>query len=44
MLHEDRARLWVMHNDTPNLYLSKVKGVTLQPVGANKLEQVYLEE
>jgi ABC-type transport system substrate-binding protein/basic membrane lipoprotein Med (substrate-binding protein (PBP1-ABC) superfamily) len=44
MLHEDRARLWVMHNDTPNLYLTKVKGVTLQPVGANKLEQVYLEE
>jgi peptide/nickel transport system substrate-binding protein len=44
MLHEDRARLWVMHNNTPSLYQTKVKGVTVQPVGANKLEQVYLEE
>ncbi len=44
MLYEDRARLWVMHNDTPRLFSSKVSGFILQPVGADKYEWVVIED
>jgi peptide/nickel transport system substrate-binding protein len=44
MLYEDRARLWVMHNDTPRLFSSKVSGFVVQPVGADKYEWVVIED
>jgi peptide/nickel transport system substrate-binding protein len=43
MLHEDRTWLWVMHNNTPRLFSSKVSGFVVQPVGADKYEGVVLE-
>ncbi len=42
MLHEDRARLWVMHNNTPRLFSSKISGFQIQPVGADKYERVMI--
>jgi len=44
MLHEDRARLWVMHSDTPRLFSSKVSGFVVQPVGADKYERVVIAD
>jgi peptide/nickel transport system substrate-binding protein len=44
MLHEDRAWLWVMHNNTPRIFLSEVEGFVVQPVGADKYEGVTLAE
>ena len=44
LLHEDRARLWVMHNDTPRVLSSKISGFVVQPVGADKYEWVVIED
>jgi len=44
MLHEDRARLWVMHNDTPRIFSAKISGYVVQPVGADKYERVVIAE
>lgn len=44
LLHEDRARLWVMHNDTPRILSSKVSGFVVQPVGADKYERVVIAD
>ena len=44
LLHEDRARLWVMHNDTPRVLSSKISGFQVQPVGADKYEWVVIED
>jgi peptide/nickel transport system substrate-binding protein len=44
LLHEDRARLWVMHNDTPRLFNAKVSGFQVQPVGADKYERVVIKD
>jgi len=44
MLHEDRARLFVMHNDTPRLFNSSVSGFVVQPVGADKYEWVVITD
>ena len=38
LLHEDRARLWVAHNNTPLLFSKKVSGYIPQPVGADYYE------
>jgi len=44
LLHKDRARLWVMHNNTPRLFSSKVSGFQVQPVGADKYERVVIKD
>ncbi len=44
MLHEDRAWLWMMHNNTPRIFSSVVEGFVVQPVGADKYEGVTLTE
>jgi len=44
LLHEDRARLWVIHNDTPWILSSKISGFVVQPVGACKYEGVVIAD
>jgi len=44
LLHEDRARLWVMHNDTPRILSAKISGFVVQPVGADKYEGVVIAD
>jgi len=44
LLHEDRARLWVIHNDTPRLFTSNISGFVVQPVGADKYEGVVISD
>jgi len=43
MLHDDVARLWVAHNNTPLVFSSKVSGYVPQPVGADYFEGVTVE-
>ncbi len=38
LLHEDVARLWVAHNNTPLIFSVKVTGYIPQPVGADYYE------
>lgn len=42
LLHDDVARLWVAHNNTPLLFSEKVSGYVAQPVGADYYEGVEL--
>jgi len=44
LLHEDRARLWIIHNDTPRVLSSKISGFQVQPVGADKYEGVVIAD
>jgi peptide/nickel transport system substrate-binding protein len=44
MLHDDVARIWVDHNNTPLIFSSKVSGYVPQPVGADYYEFVELAE
>jgi hypothetical protein len=44
LLHEDAARLWVVHNNTPLLFSNKVSGYVPQPVGDDYYKGVVLEE
>ncbi len=44
LLHEDVARLWVDHYNTPLLFSNKVSGYVPQPVGADYYEGVVLEQ
>jgi len=44
LLHEDRARLWLMHNNTPRLFNARISGFVVQPVGADKYERVVIED
>jgi peptide/nickel transport system substrate-binding protein len=44
LLHDDVARLWVDHYNTPLLFSSKVSGYIPQPVGADYYEFVELEQ
>ena len=44
LLHEDRARLWVIHNDTPRVLSAKISGFQVQPVGADKYERVVIAD
>jgi peptide/nickel transport system substrate-binding protein len=43
LLHDDVARLWVVHNNTPLIFSKKVSGYVPQPVGADYYEWVVLE-
>ena len=40
MLHDDVARIWLGHNNTPLILSSKVQGYVPQPVGAENYEYV----
>lgn len=42
LLHEDVARLWIAHNNTPLLFSNAVDGYVPQPVGADYYEWVVL--
>jgi len=44
LLHDDVARLWIVHNNTPLLFSSKVSGYVPQPVGADYYEFTVLEQ
>ena len=42
MLHDDVARIWLGHNNTPLIFSTKVSGYIAQPVGADYYEFVEL--
>ncbi|HDD25289.1 MAG TPA: ABC transporter substrate-binding protein [Chloroflexi bacterium] len=44
LLHDDVARLWIAHNNTPLLFSKKVSGYVPQPVGADYYEWVKIEQ
>ena len=44
ILHDDMARLWIAHNNTPLIFSQNVSGYVAQPVGADYYEFVVLEE
>jgi peptide/nickel transport system substrate-binding protein len=44
LLHDDVARLWVVHNNTPLLFSTKVSGYVPQPVGADYYEFTVVEQ
>ncbi len=41
MLHDDVARVWLGHNNTPLILSAAVQGYTPQPVGAENYEHVF---
>jgi len=43
MLHDDVARIWIAHNNTPLIFSSAVSGYVPQPVGADYYEGVTVE-
>ncbi|RLD04928.1 MAG: hypothetical protein DRI32_04875, partial [Chloroflexi bacterium] len=43
MLHDDVARLWIAHNNTPLVFAKTVEGYIPQPVGADYMEGVTVE-
>jgi peptide/nickel transport system substrate-binding protein len=44
ILHDDVARVWIGHNNTPLIFSTKVSGYVAQPVGADYYEWVVLEQ
>ena len=44
LLHDDVARLWVAHNNTPLIFSTAVSGYIPQPVGADYYEGTVLEQ
>lgn len=44
LLHNDVARLWIAHNNTPLLFSSKISGYIPQPVGADYFEGTVIED
>jgi peptide/nickel transport system substrate-binding protein len=43
-LHDDIARIWLVHNNTPLLFSNSVEGYVPQPVGADYYEFVTLNK
>jgi peptide/nickel transport system substrate-binding protein len=43
LLHDDVARLWVVHNNTPLIFSTGVSGYIPQPVGADYYQWVVIE-
>jgi len=43
LLHEDVARLWVAHNNTPLIFRQEISGYIPQPVGADYYEGTVIE-
>lgn len=44
LLHEDAARLWVVHNNTPLLFSKKISGYVPQPVGTDYYQWTVIEQ
>lgn len=44
LLHEDVARIWIAHNNTPLIFSAKVTGYIPQPVGADYYEFVEIQD
>jgi peptide/nickel transport system substrate-binding protein len=44
LLHDDVARIWVAHNNTPLIFSSNISGYIAQPVGADYYEGVTISE
>jgi ABC-type transport system substrate-binding protein len=44
ILHDDVARLWIVHNNTPLLFSQKISGYVPQPVGADYFEFTVIEQ
>jgi peptide/nickel transport system substrate-binding protein len=44
LLHDDLARVWLVHNNTPLLFSQKVSGYIPQPVGADYYEFTLIEQ
>jgi peptide/nickel transport system substrate-binding protein len=44
ILHDDIARIWIAHNNTPLIFASNVSGYIPQPVGADYFEFVVVEK
>ncbi|MGD8244014.1 MAG: ABC transporter substrate-binding protein, partial [Anaerolineae bacterium] len=44
LLHDDVARLWIAHNNTPLIFSSKISGYIPQPVGADYYEGTVIEQ
>jgi peptide/nickel transport system substrate-binding protein len=44
LLHDDVARLWIAHNNTPLIFSSKISGYVPQPVGADYYEWTVIEQ
>jgi peptide/nickel transport system substrate-binding protein len=44
LLHDDAARLWIAHNNTPLIFSANVDGYVAQPVGADYYEGVEFVE
>jgi len=43
LLHDDVARIWIAHNQTPLIFSKKVQGYVPQPVGADYYEWVTIQ-
>ncbi len=43
LLHDDVARIWVAHNNTPLIFSKKVQGYIPEPVGADYYEFVTIQ-
>ncbi|MFN3761800.1 MAG: ABC transporter substrate-binding protein [Anaerolineae bacterium] len=43
LLHNDVARIWIAHNQTPLIFSKKVSGYVPQPVGADYYEWVEIQ-
>jgi len=43
LLHDDVARIWIAHNNTPLIFSATVSGYVPQPVGADYFEGVVIE-
>jgi len=44
ILHDEVARIWLGHNNTPLILSAKVQGYVPQPVGAENFEYVFFSE
>jgi len=44
LLHDEVARIWVAHNNTPLIFTSSVSGYVPQPVGCDYYQWVVIEE
>jgi peptide/nickel transport system substrate-binding protein len=43
LLHDDVARIWIAHNNTPLIFSKKISGYVPEPVGADYYEWVVIE-
>jgi peptide/nickel transport system substrate-binding protein len=44
LMHDDVARIWIAHNQTPLIFSKKISGYVPEPVGADYFEFVVIEQ